>query len=142
MHYHTERIINQVYNNQLAYTHYNDDIQVLFGSTNGFNVAPWLPYPCSMESFQVTVPTTDVVLSLPEYLDGIFEDESQLILETHEGIDDDGGSCYQAYILMEDHVQHFYHEFRQSGDPSVSLFLFKYILDNPEAFMIIWAGPY
>ena len=145
MHYSTERIINAVYNNYAGCGIYNDDIQILFGTTNGFEKPPWQSEPCSMEDFQVTVPTTDVVHSFPEYLDPIFEDESQLILETYEGADDDGGPCYQAFILVEDWVSHFWQEYNQQAAVQqvfLNLFIFNYISKNPEAFMIIWAGPY
>ena len=140
MHYSTQRIMDQVYNNGGAV--YNDDIQILHGYVSGYEKADGQPEPLSMEDFQTTIPTTDVVLSFPEHLDEIFEDGAQLLIETYDSADDDGGSCYQAYILDPDWVQHYeaYLEHNQQLDRNIAML--RYISDNPEAFMIIWAGPY
>jgi len=140
MHYSTQRIMDRVYNNGGPV--YNDDIQVLLGYTSGYEKLDDHPEPLSMEEFQTTVPTTDTILSFPEYLDDIFEDGAYLLLETYDSADDDGGPCYQAYIIDPDWVQHYeaYLDHNQQLDRNVAIL--RYISDNPEAFTIIWAGPY
>lgn len=145
MHYSTKQIMNSVYQNILGHGFYNDRIQIMQGDTGGFSKPAWQHEPCSMEAFQLTVPTTDIILSFPEYLDHIFEDGAQLIIETYEGADDDGGTCYQAFILDVDWVHHFWRDFNASNliqSVNLTLFTVEFIINNPEAFMVVWAGPY
>ena len=142
MHYSTERIMNAVYNNHIGADLYNDDIQIIFGTALGQQIPPWQREPYSMEAFQVTVPTTDIVLSFFEYLDAIFEDGAELIIETTILAGDDGGPCYQAYILDVDWVQHYNEYMDQQADALLHDSIFSYITTNNEAFMMVWAGPY
>ena len=139
MHYNTKRIIDQVRSNE------NQDIQVMFGTTNGLIIPNWQPMPLSIEDFEIIggMPT----VGFEQYLDGIFEDGADLLIETYQGHDDDGGTCYQAYILQVDWVAHFnaycLEKFTGSmAESNLQLLTMKYLIANPDSYMIIWAGPY
>ena len=140
MHYNTRRIIDQVRSND------NQDIQIMFGTTKGLVVPDWQPKPLPIEEFRIIggcVPS----VTFERYLDGIFHDGADLIMEAFQGHDDDGGTCYQAYILKVDWVAHFnkYYLEKYTGsmaDSNLQLITMKYLVANPDSHMVIWSGPY
>lgn len=81
-------------------------------------------------------------------LNKLFGAGAYLVLETNTSWDDEGGDCYQAYIIAPEHAKE-YHEERDKatmgpvdGPPPDLLFEHRYLVAHPERFWHIWAGPY
>ena len=79
-------------------------------------------------------------------LDFLFLAGHAIILESDIGYDDDGGNCYQAYILKPEHKEaydkHYFHSLEDENMANSSLVAFQYILAYPDHFISVWAGPY
>lgn len=80
-----------------------------------------------------------------EKLDKLFDDGADIILETNQGYDDDGGDCYQAYVIKAEHKEEFnrfWNQRMEDNQDHWQLAIFCYILTNPEHIITVWAGPY
>ncbi len=125
--YHTGRIINRVAEN------YNHDMVLQFSPINGhFNDEDTEP--------------DRIDQSMVTRLDFLFLAGAEIVLETDIGYDDDGGNCYQAYIIKPEHKaeydKHYFHSLEDENMANSSLVAFTYILAHPDHFISVWAGPY
>lgn len=77
--------------------------------------------------------------ALSEQLDDLFNGGAHLAFEMNFGWDDEGGNCYQAFILKADHVQRYSDAFIDTNDPT---FPARFYASNPEDFWILWQGAY
>lgn len=81
------------------------------------------------------------------FLDRLFQKGAWLALETYENWDDEGGQCYQAYIVAPEHVK-AYHEAKDlamypaDGEPYDGLFVHRHLASHPDQYFLVWAGPY
>lgn len=97
-------------------------------------------------------PSVDSEPSDPELirsvLDDLFNSGAWLALETYENWDDEGGQCYQAYIVSPEFVQLYHKDRDQVVYPPVDkqqpdlLFTHRHIVEHPEQYWLVWAGPY
>lgn len=76
---------------------------------------------------------------LHKSLDQLFNDGASLILETDRGWDDEGGNCFEAYILMKEWTADFFDNSINSDD---QLYSMRYIVEHPDRFWLLWSGPY
>lgn len=88
---------------------------------------------------------------LKQQLNLIFEEGGELVLETNRGWDDEGGDCYEAWIVLPEFRKHYFEQYdKETMPPSEGpnartpelMFELKYIAAHPEQFAYIWAGPY
>ena len=88
----------------------------------------------------------DDIETLVPRLNDIFNAGGSIILETSQGFDDDGGNCYQAYIVEKKNAKHFQEywddNYEKDDTPRYQHCIFEYIVKYPENLMVLWAGPY
>ena len=97
----------------------------------------------SILEYENSATSTDLK-ELSEVLDYHFDNDAIVIMHTHTLSDDDGGECYQAYILKGSHHQ-FYLDIHQEvmQDDTINqmaTFDMQYIINHPSHVMILWAG--
>lgn len=123
LHYQTRRIITRVQNN------YNTDTLI--------HTAPADEYLTGEP-----VPVQELV---PE-LEKLFGSGHDIILETNQGYDDEGGDCYQAFLIKPEHKEafnaYFDTNYERAGKMLWQLSIMEYITKNPSHIITIWAGAY
>lgn len=126
-HYNTERILDRVHHNQ------NDECYIGTEPANEYQTESF-PEPEQINQ------------ELADQLDFMFEAGAELILETNQGHDDEGGDCYQAYIVLPDfkkHFQEYYDDnYERDGKCLWQLCVMEYINKFPGNLRIVWAGAY
>jgi len=124
-HYATKRIIEQIDNND------NYDCYLSNGPIDSYNG--------SNEPHELNQKFADK-------LDRIFKSGADIVLETKQGYADDGGDCYQAYILLPEYQKEFNEYFEENyekdGKCYFQLCIMEYLLSKPEQLRVVWAGPY
>ena len=78
-------------------------------------------------------------------IDTLFKNGAEIVLETHTGFDDDGGDCYQCYIVKPEWKATFHHYLDTTIDDDCFIFhiaAMQYIVMHPNRIAIVWAGPY
>lgn len=125
LNYQTKRLIKRVNNN------YNDKAHLHLDPADAYFQSE--KDPCPIEDL------------IPE-LETLFNQGADIILETNQGYDDEGGDCYQAYIIRPEFkatFQHYYDlNYERDGKCLFQLCIMEYITQNPEHIITLWAGPY
>ena len=133
MHYHTERILAQIRNN------YNQDFAILTEPADQ-RFEKNSPYrePVNIDDLEELKDRDRYILFLEE----LFECGAELILETHEGHEDDGGTCYCAYIVRDAFENHFREYWNSHQQSKTGICTLSYIAAFPKHIITVWAGPY
>jgi hypothetical protein len=72
-------------------------------------------------------------------LDALFEGGAELAFEMDFGWADEGGNCYQAFILKPEFVGEWANKAQDSNDPT---FPAREFAAAPGRYWILWQGPY
>jgi hypothetical protein len=116
MHYHTQRILERVEDSY-----------------------------CSLHDGGLQVPGEDWPepkkpdRALQRQLDALFESGAELAFEMDHGWADEGGNCYQAFILKPEFVKEWANRAQESNDPT---FPAREYASAPGRYWIFWQGPY
>lgn len=125
LHYHTQRILDRTFQSGVS------DAVIHTDPVNEYSVNKVDPLP---------------VKELVPELNKLFNSGHDIVLETNQGYDDEGGDCYQAYIIKPEHKEAFWKYYNENidrdGKMLWQLCIFEYILANPSHFITLWAGPY
>ena len=119
--YKTERILQQIEQNDNQYSEFKFDM-LTSGSLN-----PEIPDQ-----------------AFADVLDTLFQNGAEIALETHTGFDDDGGDCYQCYIVKPEWRDAFHHYLDTTIDDDCFIFhiaAMRYVVMNSNHIAIVWAGP-
>lgn len=125
LHYQTRRIINRVQNN------YNTDALIHTAPADEYFTGQTEPAP---------------VQELVPELEKLFNSGHDIILETNQGYDDEGGDCYQAFLIKPEHKEefnaYFDRNYDRDGKMLWQLSIMEYITKYPSHIVTIWAGAY
>lgn len=83
------------------------------------------------------VPVKDLI---PE-LEHLFNNGYDIVLETNQGFDDDGGDCYIAYLIKPQCKDKLHKAWEEDAE-DFNLVTMNHLIKNPKDFIQIWAGPY
>lgn len=76
---------------------------------------------------------------LTKQLNDLFDGGAILAFEMDFGWDDEGGNCYQAFILKAEFVQRWSDQFADLNDPT---FPARHFASAPGQYWVLWQGPY
>ena len=139
-------VTNQSNKLDISYTHFNTER--ILGRVSG-NWNDW----CYLSTVPVnecqasgTPEPQEINQELANELDKLFEGGADLILETNQVHDDEGGDCYQAYIVLPEAKKGFWEYWDDNSERDGlclwQLCIMEYIVKFPSNVRMVWAGPY
>jgi hypothetical protein len=126
-HYNTKRILHKVCTNQ------NDEAYISDRPVNEYQTGVY-PEPRPIDQ------------AFADQLDKLFKEGADILLETNQGWNDEGGDCYQAYIVLPEFTKHAWEywdlNYERDGQCLWQICLMEYIMKFPANLRVVWAGAY